>query len=194
MRQESNMALDGGASRKRAARVFAVIGIAALALAGCAQRSGLEYDVPAGTKAEHRGEIITQGASVFGGDNGLSLFGGDQKKGGAGGAAIPVNSYLWRATLDTLSFMPLASADPFGGVIITDWYSPPETKNERFKLTVYILSRQLRADGIRVAVFRQVQDDGGNWADSKVNKNTAADLENAILTRARELRIASAAQ
>ena len=120
MRQASNTALDTGASRKRAALAFAVIGVAALVLAACAERSGLEYDVPAGTKSEHRGNVITQGSSVFGGDNGLSLFGGDEKKGGAGGAAIPVNSYLWRATLDTLSFMPLASADPFGGVIITD--------------------------------------------------------------------------
>ncbi len=190
MGQASNTAAGWG----RAARLFAAAAIVAVALAGCAPREGLEYDVPAGTKAEHRGNIITQGSSVFGGDSGLSLFGGDEKKGAGGGAAIPVNSYLWRATLDTLSFMPLASADPFGGVIITDWYSPPETKNERFKLTVYILTRQLRADGIRVAVFRQVRDDGGKWVDSKVNKNTAADLENAILTRARELRIASAAQ
>ncbi len=193
MRQASNTALNAGVSRKRAARAFAVIGIAALALAGCAQRSGLEYDVPAATKAEHRAQSATQGSSIFGG-GGLSLFGGGEKKSGGGGVAIPVNSYLWRATLDTLSFMPLASADPFGGVIITDWYSPPETKNERFKLTVYILSRQLRADGIRVAVFRQVQGVGGQWTDSEVNKNTATDLENAILTRARELRIASAAQ
>ena len=86
--------------------------------------------------------------------------------------------------------MPLASADPFGGVIITDWYSPPEIQEERFKITVYILDRELRADGIRAAVFRQRQDVGGAWVDASVEQRTTVDLENAILTRARQLRVA----
>jgi hypothetical protein len=86
--------------------------------------------------------------------------------------------------------MPLASADPFGGVIITDWYSPPETQGERFKVTVYILGRDLRADGVRAAVFRQNRDAANGWIDAKVDQKTAIDLENAILTRARQLRIA----
>ena len=74
-----------------------------------------------------------------------------------GGRTLGVNSYLWHATLDTLSFMPLSSADPFGGVVITDWYSAPEAPNERMKVTVYILDRSLRADGLKVAVFRQTK-------------------------------------
>jgi hypothetical protein len=86
--------------------------------------------------------------------------------------------------------MPLASADPFGGVIITDWYSPPESQSERFKVTIYILGRDLRADGVRAAVFRQDRDATGNWVDAKVEQKTAIDLEDAILTRARQLRIA----
>ena len=73
-----------------------------------------------------------------------------------GGGTMGVNAYLWRGALDTLSFMPLASADPFGGVIITDWYTPPNSTDERFKATAYILSRQLRSDGVRVTIFRQV--------------------------------------
>lgn len=126
----------------------------------------------------------------------------DRKKGGhvsdstpavsAGGNAVTsagINAYLWRASLDTLSFMPLASADPFGGIIITDWYAPPETPSERFKLTVYILSRDLRADGLRVATFRQVRSPLGAWADAEVDPKTIIDLENNILTRARQLRI-----
>ena len=104
---------------------------------------------------------------------------------------IGVNAYLWRASLDTTSFMPLASADPFGGVIITDWHSPPETPNERFKITVYILDRQLRADGIKVSVFRQQLSPSHTWADASVGTDTAAKLENAILTRARQLRMDS---
>ena len=103
---------------------------------------------------------------------------------------LGVNSYLWHATLDTLRFMPLASADPFGGVIITDWYSAPEAANERLKVTIYILDRNLRADGLKIAVFRQTAANGA-WVDAAVNPDTATKLENAILTRARELRLAT---
>ena len=106
------------------------------------------------------------------------------------GAGIGVNAFLWRASLDTLSFLPLSSADPFGGVIITDWYAPPETGNERFKVTVYILDRQLRSDGVRVSVFRQVRDADQGWIDAAVDEDTAIRLEDTILTRARQLRIA----
>ena len=109
------------------------------------------------------------------------------------GAALGVNAYLWRAALDTLGFMPLASADPFGGVIITDWYAPPTTSGERFKATAYILGRQLRADGVRITIFRQTRD-GGGWTDASVNPATAADIENKVLARARELRADSAKQ
>jgi len=127
--------------------------------------------------------------SVFG-PGGLNLLGGDEKEEPApGGSPIAVNSYLWRASLDTISFMPLTSADPFGGVIITDWYSPAEARDERFKVNIYILGRDLRADGIRAAVFKQRQDPFEGWVDAEVNESTATDLENAILTRARELRI-----
>ena len=104
---------------------------------------------------------------------------------------LGVNSYLWHASLDTLSFMPLASADPFGGVIITNWYSAPENPNERMKVTAYILTRTLRADGLKIAVFRQTRGADGSWADAQVNPQTATKLEDAILTRARELRLAS---
>ena len=116
--------------------------------------------------------------------------GGDASQGGPVG--VGVNSYLWRATLDTVSFMPLASADPFGGVIITDWYSPSETPNERFKMNVLILGRELRADGVRATVFRQKRDASGQWADATVEPQTDIDLENAILTRARQLRLNTA--
>lgn len=111
---------------------------------------------------------------------------------GDGKTGVGVNSYLWRASLDTLSFMPLAAADPFGGTIITDWYSAPETPNEQFKVTVYILDKELRADGIRVAVFRQEKDaTTGQWTNGVVQPDTQTQLENAILTRARQLRVAT---
>jgi len=123
------------------------------------------------------------------GERGLNLGGLPTEDQGGGGSGIAVNSFLWRASLDTIAFMPLASADPFGGVIITDWYSPPESPGERFKVNVYILDRQLRADGIRAAVFRQ-RLAGGQWAEAPVDKATTTELENAILTRARQLRVA----
>jgi hypothetical protein len=116
---------------------------------------------------------------------------GDSQSANGPGSGLGVNAYLWRGALETLSFMPLASADPFGGVIITDWYQPPASSGERFKATAYILGRQLRADGVRVSVFRQVQQ-GGQWMDAPVNSATATDIENKVLGRARELKSQSA--
>src|SRR5690606_34579524 len=109
------------------------------------------------------------------------------------GAATPgridINSDLWRGALDALSFMPLQSADPYGGVIITDWYAPPETPNERFKVNALIQGSELRADGVKVTMFRQTREGpGAPWVDSEVDQNTPIDLENVILARARELR------
>lgn len=127
-------------------------------------------------------------------EQGGGLFGLGGKKAAPANAnqpAIGVNGYLWRATLDTLSFMPLASADPYGGVVITDWYVNPEKPDERFKCTVYILDSRLRADGLNVAVFKQVKDATGNWTDAPSAGQTETDLENAILTKARQLRLSN---
>lgn len=127
-----------------------------------------------------------------GGLNPFKMFGGGNS------AMVPsdqpsigVNGYLWRASLDTLSFMPLASADPYGGVIITDWYVNPERPEERFKCTVYILDSRLRADGLNVAVFKQSKDGAGGWVDAPAAGQTETDIENAILTKARQLRLSN---
>ena len=100
---------------------------------------------------------------------------------------IGVNSYLWRAALDTLSFMPLAQADSNGGVIVTDWYVNPNSPGERMKVTVSILDQDLRADAVRVAASRQVNA-GAGWVDAPVQAATVQKLEDVILTRARDLR------
>lgn len=105
---------------------------------------------------------------------------------------IGVNGYLWRATLDTLSFMPLANADPWGGVVNYDWYVNPQTPNERFKTTVFILDTRLRADALNVTVTKEVRDAAGQWTATPVAAQTEADLENAILTRARQLNLSNA--
>ena len=117
------------------------------------------------------------------------LFGKEEDK-DAGASGIGVNSFLWRASLDTISFMPIASADPFGGTIITEWYENPETPGQRFKANIYILDRQLRADGVRVAVFKQVSNGKGGWKDAPIADTMATNIENTILMRARELRVA----
>jgi hypothetical protein len=156
----------------------AIFMVAALALAGCSMFRG-----------DDRAEGQSRADDNAGRGGGISLFGG----GGGDGdsqAGIGVNSYLWRASLDTLNFMPLASADPFGGVIITDWYSDPTTPNERFKATVYILDTRLRADALNVSIFRQQQVNGA-WIDATVDPNTEIQIENAILTRARQIRLST---
>ena len=100
---------------------------------------------------------------------------------------IGVNSYLWRAALDTLSFAPLAQTDSNGGVIVTDWYINPNTPSERVKVSATILDADLRADALRVAASRQVLQ-GGQWIDAPVAAATVQRLEEIILTRARDLR------
>ncbi|HTK57478.1 MAG TPA: DUF3576 domain-containing protein [Sphingomicrobium sp.] len=100
---------------------------------------------------------------------------------------IGVNSYLWRAAVDTLSFAPLVTADSNGGVIVTDWYTNPNTPGERVKLTVSIIDQDLRADALRVAASRQVNQNGV-WVNAPVAAATVQKLEDIILTRARDLR------
>src|SRR5512144_3443742 len=130
--------------------------------------------------------------SIFG-EGGLSSgFGSGQRQEQDTGGGIGVNGFLWRASLDTIAFMPVNSADPFGGVIITDWHAMPEAPGERFKMNIYILGRSLRADGVKVAVFRQVRDSGGGWQDAAVPEAAATNIEDAILTRARQLRFDTA--
>ncbi len=116
------------------------------------------------------------------------IFGGDKTKDNST-SGIAINSFLWRAALDTISFMPLNQVDPFGGVILSDWHSDIKSPGERYKLNIYILSRQLKSNGVRVSIFKQIHDINGQWLDAGVNKATATQIENSILTRAREMRV-----
>ncbi|HEY1142649.1 MAG TPA: DUF3576 domain-containing protein [Sphingomicrobium sp.] len=106
--------------------------------------------------------------------------------------AIGVNAYLWRAALDTVSFAPLLQADANTGVIITDWYADPRSPGERVKLTVTILDQDLRADALRVAASREIQQNG-TWVAAPVSASTVQKLEDIILTRARDIRRATVA-
>ncbi len=123
---------------------------------------------------------------------GLPFSGGDRAQRTNVQQGIGVNGYLWRATLDTFSFMPLLTADPWGGVVNYDWYTNPQTPNERFKATVFILDTRLRADALNVTVTKEVRDASGGWTAAPVAAQTETDLENAILTRARQLNLSNA--
>lgn len=105
------------------------------------------------------------------------------------GPAARVNGLLWRASLETLNFMPIEKADPVAGLITSDWYSAPEVLNERVKVEVIILGRALRADTLRVTVFRQVKGSGGAWVEADTQPGTADKIEDAILTMARQIRL-----
>lgn len=160
--------------------VLALLCLAILGLAGC-QLPGENEEI-----LDTEDKLRQRAGSIFGGDVGIQLLGGDEQANV--GSGIAVNNFLWRASLDTLSFLPLQEADPFGGVILTDWYAPPETPDQRVKVNLYILDRALRSDALRVAVFRQTRRNG-EWIDDRVSEDTAREVEETILTRARQLRI-----
>ena len=130
------------------------------------------------------------GCSIFGSSTANTSTASSADIGPEENGALGVNAYLWRASLDTLSFLPLVSADPYGGVIITDWYANPDKRDERMKATVYILDTRLRADGVSAAVFRETLANGV-WVPAAVSPDTNVALENAILSKARQLRLSS---
>ena len=156
-------------------------------------------------KAKGRGQVgaraLARGVAVAAIASGLMLsacggvkvpFTGKAKPAANAQAGIGVNAFLWRATLDTLSFMPLLTADPWGGVVNYDWYINPQTPNERFKATVFILDTRLRADALNVTISKEVKDANGAWTGAPVAAQTETDLENAILTKARQLNLSNA--
>jgi hypothetical protein len=158
-----------------------ILGLGGFALAGCASKRA------APPVAAPSSNTISEPKTGF------HLFGLGRKKAPTANidnpVAIGVNAYLWRASLDVLNFMPLTSADPYGGLIVTDWYVNPEKNDERFKVNVYILDTRLRADGVNVSVNRQVKGVDGQWTNAPTSAQTESSMEDAILARARALRI-----
>ncbi len=155
--------------------------IIALAVCAC---------VLAACGSDNTNDTVMASTSSGSGGSWFWPFGGGDDAVASNAPQLGVNGYLWRATLDTLNFMPLASADPVGGIVISDWYAAPDKPDEHMKVTVYILDRRLRADAVKVSVFRQVRAANG-WSDAQVNPDTGIKLENAILSRAREIRLAT---
>ena len=166
-------------------RIF--LGLTLLALTSCSSVQSGEQKYPKDPK-----DIIRDRNGKLTGEGGLFHFGGSDSK-TSSGPNIGVNSYLWRAALDTVSFMPLTSADPFGGTIITDWYEDPSNKGERYKINILILGSSLRVDGVKVSVFKQTIVNGV-WRDATVSEKLPRSFEDKILTTARQLRIGQSAQ
>lgn len=154
------------------------------AITACSDKIQSEAKYPTGIdrSSAETNDIYADAPSIFG-DGGIL---GERKE--TNNDTITVNSYLWRAALDTISFMPIELADPFGGTILTGWYSAPESPNEQIKMNVLVLGKQLKATGVKVNVFKQ-QRSGGRWVDAQVDPSTGRKLEDAILTRARQYRI-----
>lgn len=160
-------------SRRRLSTVAAVAAVATV-VAACSTTPDTEEEISASTKF-HTSTPPPRALTSF----------GRQSQG------VGVNTFLWRGALETVSFMPLTSADAYGGVIITDWYTPPETPDERFKINLYIRGSELQSDGVKAVIFRQKRAGAGVWVDDQVDQQTAVDLENAILAQARQLRLQS---
>jgi hypothetical protein len=163
-------------------RTATLLVVALTALSACTPDAEQKYPK---TEEDRRKERLGK----LSGEEGIVLAGSTEKEKDAGKNPLGVNSFLWRATLDTLSFLPITAADPFGGTILTDWYEDPEVPGERFKVNVLILDRQLRADSLKISTFRQAKDKAGNWKDAPTDAKLARKLEDIVLTRARELRV-----
>tara|TARA_Y100001970_G_C14029424_1_gene747808 strand:+ start:336 stop:899 length:564 start_codon:yes stop_codon:yes gene_type:complete len=163
-----------------------LIFLISFALSGCSTSFNMPDWMDADLSRERAAE---RQAKKDGGPKGkiqdsIKLFGSDVRD---SGAVIGVNSLLWRASLDTISFMPLEEADPYGGIIMTEWYNNPNNPNERYKITIYILDTRLRADAVRVSLFMQ-QNLNGEWVNISTSEDTRLQLENSILTKARQMK------
>ena len=194
-------------------KVFLVIFL--FFVASCNKNLNEEEKRELWSKAQTSGEIINRSGTVFSssnnkdlamkdaqnrlatggglfGNDGLDIFGGDEKEsGGSKGFAsvgMPINPYLWSASLETLSFMPLSSADPFGGTIFTDWYTSETNENERCKINVFISGVELKTQNLRVSSFCEVYKNN-KWTGIKTNNEDNIGIENAILKKAKKLKL-----
>lgn len=167
---------------KKLAHVAATFGLG-LSVAAC---GGIETSPPREVYDKQEADLTRdRKASTFG-----DLLNSDEVlQGGEGGGSILVNKHLWRATLDTLAFLPAGSTDPFSGVISTDWSVSPEAPNERMKVAAFVQGLELEARSLKVAVYREVRAEGGAWVSAPVSAAAPRRLEDLILTRARQMRI-----
>lgn len=162
-----------------------IVSAALLGVAGCSAPTADENTAYPKSEEQRRKDKLGK----ITGEEGIVFGGASEKKDDGGKNPLGVNSFLWRATLDSLAFLPITAADPWGGTILTDWYEDPETPGDRYKVNVLILDRQLRADSLKITTFRQQKNKAGLWEDAPVDPKLGRKLEDTVLTRARELRV-----
>ena len=158
------------------------------------ERAGVtmgDDDTPEGRKlqmevAENK---LQSGGGLFGKKGGLDLL-NQNKQTASIGVGMPINPYLWKASLETISFMPLSSADPFAGLIITDWYSQNNI-NERCKINIFIRGVELKTSNLKVNSFCQTLSDTNNWVSNESDIEVNAQIENAILNKAKKLKLST---
>ena len=155
------------------------------------RRATKEENLTTEDKRDRRGGKIGRQGNPDDKDRVLFRFGkkkqaSNNEQSSLGAASRNTNIYLWQGALETIDFMPLISSDFVGGIILTDWYSPPEKQNQRYKLTVRIIGPVFRSDALSVKVFSQ-RLRGNAWRDEKPDQNTAKIIEDTMLTRARDL-------
>ena len=132
---------------------------------------------------------LQSGGGLFGKKAELSALDGKKTDQSYSSIGLPINPYLWRGSLETISFMPLVSADPFAGIIITEWYSDKKSQNQRCKLNIFIKGIELRTNNLKVNSFCQILNENGNWVDQLVNEDNNHQLENAILNQAKKIKL-----
>ena len=183
-------------------------------VASCNKNLTKEESAELWSKAQTTGEIISRSGTTFNsatakkdalrdaetrlstggglfGDDGLTFFGGEEKNNGSfASVGMPINPYLWKASLETINFMPLSSADPFAGLIITDWYSQNNT-NERCKVNIFIRGAELKTSNLKVNSFCQTLSDTNNWVSDETDVEINAQIENAILNKAKKLKLST---
>lgn len=172
-------------SIRRVALVLAVLGLASCSYLPDPKPAEEPVDPKFGT-----GSLINSN-----GEQGINLSKLLDPQASTGASALPINALLWRASLDTVSVVPLASVDTFGGSIITEWYAHPEEPTQRIKLSIFVIGQELRADSIKVYVYVQERPEGMfDWSDAGRDQGLATRLEDLILTRAREIRAAAVSE
>ena len=132
---------------------------------------------------------LQSGGGLFGKKGGLDLLNQNNQTASIG-VGMPINPYLWKASLETINFMPLSSADPFAGLIITDWYSKNNT-NERCKINIFIKGVELKTSNLKVNSFCQTLSDKNNWVSNETDIKVNAQIENAILNKAKKLKLST---
>ena len=152
------------------------------------ERSGTIFNDPDMQWRDAQTRLQT-GGGILGKKPTNDLFGEKKTEETYSSIGLPINPYLWRGSLETISFMPLASADPFAGIIITEWYSGEENQNQRCKLNIFIKGVELKTNNLKVNSFCQALNENGNWVDQQVNKANNHQLENAILNQAKKIKL-----